>query len=131
MREHPVVCDDHGEDREMYATCFLAKGFRVQAAVDGEAAFRYAVDSRPDAIVMGLSRPRVDGWKATRRLTAEARMRDIPSGGPGDGAERSGRRLTGGRQRLRIGTGGPIQGGVVRAWGPDDEPRDERSGERR
>lgn len=60
----------------MYATYFLAKGFRVPTA--GEAAFRYAVESRPDAIVMDLSMPRVDGWEATRRLKADARTRDIP-----------------------------------------------------
>jgi CheY-like chemotaxis protein len=53
VRAHPaplvLVCDDNGHDREMYATYFLARGFRVQTAGDGEAAFRYAIESRPEA----------------------------------------------------------------------------------
>jgi two-component system cell cycle response regulator DivK len=81
-REYPapliLICDDNPDDREMYATYFLAKGYRVQTAGDGDLAFRYAVESRPDAIVMDLSMPRVDGWEATRRLKADARTRHIP-----------------------------------------------------
>jgi CheY-like chemotaxis protein len=81
-REYPapliLICDDNAEDREMYATYFLAQGYRVQTASDGDMAFRYAVESRPDAIVMDLSMPRVDGWEATRRLKMDARTRGIP-----------------------------------------------------
>ncbi|HXG03007.1 MAG TPA: response regulator [Candidatus Binatia bacterium] len=81
-REYPapliLVCDDNAEDREMYATYFLAMGYRVQTATDGDMAFRYAVESRPDAIVMDLSMPRVDGWEATRRLKTDGRTRHIP-----------------------------------------------------
>ncbi len=62
----------------MYATYFLARGFRVQTAGDGETGFQYAVESRPDVIVMDLSMPRLDGWEATRRLKADGRTRHIP-----------------------------------------------------
>jgi CheY-like chemotaxis protein len=73
-----LVCDDNVQDREMYATYFLARGFRVQTAGDGETGFQYAVESRPDVIVMDLSMPRLDGWEATRRLKADGRTRHIP-----------------------------------------------------
>ena len=73
-----LIVEDDLDARMLYAREFLIHGFRVTTAMDGEMAFRDALAFRPDAIVMDLSLPRVDGWEAARRLKTDARTASIP-----------------------------------------------------
>jgi CheY-like chemotaxis protein len=73
-----LIAEDNYDQQALYASYFLAKGFRVQTARDGESAFDRAVASVPDVIVMDLSMPRVDGWEVTRRLKVDLRTKRIP-----------------------------------------------------
>jgi CheY-like chemotaxis protein len=73
-----LVVDDYEDAREMYATSLGASGFRVAEAETGEEAVAKATELLPDAIVMDLSLPGMDGWTATRTLKASARTRSIP-----------------------------------------------------
>lgn len=73
-----LIVEDNLDQREMFATHFLSEGFRVQTASDGEIAYIHAVASSPDAIVMDLSLPRMDGWEVTRRLKRDTRTAHIP-----------------------------------------------------
>jgi CheY-like chemotaxis protein len=72
-----LVVDDYEDTRELYEVCLLEAGFRVATASDGEAAVALALSLRPDAIVMDLSMPVLDGWDATRRIRAEAGLKEI------------------------------------------------------
>jgi len=73
-----LIADDNADSRYLYARQFAADGFRVVTASDGETAYRDAVDLRPDAIVMDLSMPGLDGWEATRRIKRHPRTAHIP-----------------------------------------------------
>jgi two-component system, cell cycle response regulator DivK len=73
-----LVVDDYQDAREMYAESLGASGFSVAEAETGEEAVAKAFELLPDAIVMDLSLPGMDGWTATRALKADARTRDIP-----------------------------------------------------
>jgi CheY-like chemotaxis protein len=73
-----LLVEDHADEQFLYARYFLARGFRVQTAGDGETAVRRAVASPPDVIVMDLSLPRLDGWEATRQLKRDARTAHVP-----------------------------------------------------
>ena len=73
-----LVVDDYQDAREMYATCLNACGFGVIEAETGDEAVAKAIELLPDAIVMDLSLPGMDGWEATRRLKADDRTRQIP-----------------------------------------------------
>jgi CheY-like chemotaxis protein len=73
-----LIADDNADGRYLYARQFAADGFRVVTASDGESAYRDAVDLGPDAIVMDLSMPGVDGWEATRRIKRDLRTAHIP-----------------------------------------------------
>ena len=73
-----LVVEDFADAREMYAAFLTLSGMRVLEAADGEEAVRVATDSQPDAIVMDLALPGIDGCEATRRLRADPRTAHIP-----------------------------------------------------
>ncbi|MEO7397759.1 MAG: response regulator transcription factor [Ilumatobacteraceae bacterium] len=74
-----LVVDDHAMLRQGLRRGLEAEGIRVVAeAADGEAAVRLALEHRPDAVIMDVSMPVVDGIEATRRLMkADGRQRVI------------------------------------------------------
>jgi two-component system cell cycle response regulator DivK len=62
----------------MYAWCMRASGWNVAAVIDGEAALEAASTFEPDAIVMDLHLPVLDGIDAIRCLRGDARTARIP-----------------------------------------------------
>lgn len=73
-----LLVDDSADAREMYAAYFAGVGCEADQACDGFAAFDRALKRRPDAIVMDLRMPRLDGWETVRLLKNRAQTRDIP-----------------------------------------------------
>ena len=73
-----LVVDDYQDARDMYATSLTASGFAVIEAETGDEAVAKAIELLPDAILMDLSLPGMDGWTATRTLKANPRTRAIP-----------------------------------------------------
>ncbi len=81
MRESPplvLVVDDFEDNRAMYAEFLSYSGYRVEQAANGQEAVELTQGLRPDAVVMDLSLPVMDGWEATRRLKADERTKAIP-----------------------------------------------------
>jgi two-component system cell cycle response regulator DivK len=72
-----LVVDDFAAGRELCAEYLLFRGYEVATAADGAEALEQAFALRPDAILMDLSLPAIDGWEATRRLRADGRTRGI------------------------------------------------------
>ena len=77
-RELVLVVDDFQDAREMYAEYLEYAGYRVATAANGAEAVEKALRERPNAILMDLSMPFMDGWEATRILKADERTRKIP-----------------------------------------------------
>ena len=73
-----LVAEDNSDQLDLYADYLTFRGFDVDTASDGVAAFHRAAETLPDLIVMDLSMPRLDGWEATRRLKAYKRTAHIP-----------------------------------------------------
>jgi two-component system cell cycle response regulator DivK len=73
-----LVVDDYQDAREMYAEYLGAYGYAVAEAETGDEAVAKAIELLPDAIVMDLSLPGMDGWTATRTLKSNERTRGIP-----------------------------------------------------
>jgi len=73
-----LVVDDFQDAREMYAEYLEYAGYRVATAANGADAVEKALSERPNAILMDLSMPLMDGYEATRILKADERTREIP-----------------------------------------------------
>jgi two-component system, cell cycle response regulator DivK len=54
------------------------KGFSVIAAEDGEQGYALARSKSPDAILMDISLPGLNGWQVIDMLKSESDTRDIP-----------------------------------------------------
>ena len=73
-----LVVEDDPALRRSYRTALTLEGFAVVTVEDGFDALR-SVDSRPpDAIVLDLGLPRLDGRDVARELTANAATQHIP-----------------------------------------------------
>jgi CheY-like chemotaxis protein len=73
-----LIVEDNEMNRDMLSRRLERKGYEVLIAVDGEKGIEVARADMPDLILMDMSLPVVDGWEATRRLKADARLKHIP-----------------------------------------------------
>jgi two-component system OmpR family response regulator len=67
-----LVVDDEPNLAEVLASVLRYEGWEVRAAGDGGSAVRTARQFRPDAVVLDVMLPDVDGLEVLRRLRAEA-----------------------------------------------------------
>jgi CheY-like chemotaxis protein len=75
---HILVVEDARDNRTIAELILQSVGHTVDSVGDGVSAVKLAAKNRPDAILMDLSLPRLDGWEATRRLKANPATSDIP-----------------------------------------------------
>ena len=73
-----LVVDDDADARRIARTWLEGAGRRVLEAGDGRECVRVARDERPDAILLDLILPDVDGWEAARALRADPTTAGIP-----------------------------------------------------
>ncbi len=78
MSPHILLIDDDGFLASIYADRLCAEGFEVSLATNGEDGFKAAVKDHPDAIVLDLLMPRMDGFETLERLKTEPSTKDIP-----------------------------------------------------
>jgi CheY-like chemotaxis protein len=87
-----LVADDNAAFVEFVRLVLEEEGARVITARDGEEAVRAAKEEHPDAILLDLLMPRLDGLSALVRLKSDEATRHVPvilvSGMPGGEAER-------------------------------------------
>lgn len=73
-----LLVEDDDDTRQMYAHWLELFGFTIRVARDGLEALAAAAASVPDAIVMDLAMPRMDGFEATRRLKSDPATAAVP-----------------------------------------------------
>jgi DNA-binding response OmpR family regulator len=72
-----IVDDDEGVT-QTFARMLRLEGYQVRTAVSAETGLQEAEDSRPDAIILDLRMPLVDGLGFLRRLRAHDDQRLVP-----------------------------------------------------
>jgi DNA-binding response OmpR family regulator len=72
-----IVDDDEGVT-QTFARMLRLEGYEVRTAVDAETGLHEAERSRPDAIILDLRMPLIDGLGFLRRLRAQQDRRDTP-----------------------------------------------------
>ncbi len=65
-----LVVDDERSVREAVARALTLEGYAVEQAADGEEALAMVRDRPPDAVVLDVLMPRVDGLEVCRRMRA-------------------------------------------------------------
>jgi DNA-binding response OmpR family regulator len=73
-----LVADDDADARRIYSTYLQTKGWAVFTAVDGRSAIDKTMELIPDAVVLDLAMPRVDGWTALKHLRESSWTVRIP-----------------------------------------------------
>jgi two-component system response regulator PrrA len=72
-----IVDDDEGVT-QTFARMLRLEGYEVRTAMNAEMGLREADQSHPDAIILDLRMPLVDGLGFLRRLRARDAQRDTP-----------------------------------------------------
>jgi DNA-binding response OmpR family regulator len=73
-----LVVEDDPELRSLYRSALKAAGYQVVAVDDGLAALRHLENEVPDAVVLDLTLPLVDGGDVYRELAARPSTAHLP-----------------------------------------------------
>ena len=72
-----IVDDDEGVT-QTFARMLKLEGFQVRTAINAETGLKVANESQPNAIILDLRMPLVDGLGFLRRLRSQDRQRTTP-----------------------------------------------------
>jgi len=73
-----LIVDDDPLIRRLLQVNFRLEGFDVDTAAEGEESLEKARADHPDAIVMDVMMPGMDGWEVCRRLKEDESLSGIP-----------------------------------------------------
>ena len=73
-----LVVDDDPVIQKLLAVNFEMEGYVVVTASDGEAALAAVAEHRPDAVILDVMMPKVDGIEVARRMKADPATRTVP-----------------------------------------------------
>jgi two-component system, cell cycle response regulator DivK len=73
-----LVVDDHRDLRQMWNCWLSLMGFQVHEAQNGWEAVQHATAAPPALILMDISMPVMDGWRATEILKASPETAHVP-----------------------------------------------------
>jgi len=75
-----LVADDDPDTLRLVSLLLSRHGLTVITAEDGEEAFQKALTEKPDAILLDIMLPRMDGLAVCAKLKAEEKTAPIPVG---------------------------------------------------
>ncbi len=78
MSRLALVIEDDPDQRRFLERMLGGSGWRVVAAADGEAGLVAAQEQRPDAIILDIMMPKLNGYQTCRLLKADPATRTIP-----------------------------------------------------
>lgn len=73
-----LVADDDQDMLSLITNTLQFRGFEVVSARDGQQAWQMIVNDRPDAVILDVNMPVINGFEVCRRLRADPRTRHIP-----------------------------------------------------
>ena len=77
-KQRVLIVEDNVDNFELVRFLLERAGYEVLSAANGVEGVDAAKREQPDLVLMDLSMPEMDGWKATAQMKAEATTRHIP-----------------------------------------------------
>ncbi|MCB0022239.1 MAG: response regulator transcription factor, partial [Caldilinea sp.] len=74
MAERILVVEDDRRIRDLLRRGLLFEGYTVDTAEDGETALRVARENLPDAVILDIMLPKMDGLEVCRRLRSASNV---------------------------------------------------------
>jgi two-component system response regulator MprA len=75
MKERILIVEDDRRIRDMLRRGLIFEGYAIETADDGEEALRKVREEMPDAVILDLMLPGIDGLEVCRRLRSAT---DVP-----------------------------------------------------
>lgn len=73
-----LIVEDEERLNRMVKYLFMAKGCKVESATNGIEALEVLKETTPDAIVLDVMMPEMDGFTLCERLKGDSKYKDIP-----------------------------------------------------
>jgi two-component system cell cycle response regulator DivK len=73
-----LVAEDNPSNRELFRELLESWGYEVVEAVDGEAALAVARESAPDAVLLDIQMPLLDGYAVLGKLRQDPALAHLP-----------------------------------------------------
>jgi two-component system, OmpR family, response regulator VicR len=77
-RKKVLIVEDDKDIADLVKLVLETENFEVEAELNPEAAYEKAKLSRPDAIMLDLLMPRMDGWTIFKKLREDHSFDDVP-----------------------------------------------------
>jgi two-component system cell cycle response regulator DivK len=78
MSRRILVVEDQEDNRQIIRDMLSALDYELAEAEHGVEALTAVAKQKPDLILMDIQLPIMDGYEATRRIKAQAAMKDVP-----------------------------------------------------
>ncbi len=78
MEKVVLIIDDDEKLSKMLAFLFMAKGFKVESANSGPAAFEVLDRIKPSVVILDIMMPEMDGFEVCEKVKGDPVLKDIP-----------------------------------------------------
>ncbi len=73
-----LIAEDEPDIQLLLGLILRYTGYQVISATDGQMAYELALAEIPDLVIMDVQMPKLNGYEACKRITAEATLRHTP-----------------------------------------------------
>lgn len=73
-----LIAEDNPVNRELLHELLEARGYEVEEAENGQEALQMIAQSRPDALLLDLNMPVLDGFSTVRKIREDAAISSLP-----------------------------------------------------